>query len=777
MKRNDVQRISSEILSVKVDRATYHNAPAVFRPTYINYFYGNNGTGKSSVVKSIQSGNGVQCRDGKNIHDYNLLVFNREYIENNLSQYHGIAGVYTIGRANKDLNDCIEAKTEEYHQLKEEREKIKKDYLRVKNELDALPEKLRQTCWKETEPIRTMFEKTQEGKKKSQPLTEEILRSEPANHDMQELQQLYAAAFESSNLRYSTLPQPEPEDIVMLDHFPGEEILETAIVNTADTDFARFTRKLAASEWVREGRQTYLSHSNGRCPFCYRPIPDELYDMLSASFDETYTENMAELNAFLEDYQQAANELYDTFSSLPGELHPSFDYAAYHSVLAELKKGIQKNISSIQKKVRTPALAVALSPVSPAAEQLAAMALKYNKTIADHNRILASRPEQQRQCTRNVFELMAYRMQETVAASKTTETDLNHQLEQITAEGKKIRERINSLQAELQDLNRQVRSTDAVRESINSRLRDYGFQGFELRQSTPDSTGEDNSPHAGTYDVVRTETGELASDLSEGEKNFLAFAYFYSQVFGQETEEDDYREKIVLIDDPISSLDRGILFAVSAMVRNMIEVCRNNVDDRESVIPGNFIKQIFIFTHNVLFHQQISVCYPDCWDFTAFFLITKVNNRSNIRECDDVNPNAPTMRINVNPVKNPYIILWDQYRNAKTYLELINSMRQILEAYFIQLSSYDGKTLHHMILEDPENKKILIRNDDGSEDFSRYQIASAILSYVAANTFGVTDGICYSGSDTELDACRKTLQKIFTLMGQEQHYHMMMKAP
>ena len=55
-------------------------------------------------------------------------------------------------------------------------------------------------------------------------------------------------------------------------------------------------------------------------------------------------------------------------------------------------------------------------------------------------------------------------------------------------------------------------------------------------------------------------------------------------------------------------------------------------------------------------------------------IITKVNNRSNIRECDDVNPNAPTMRINVNPVKNPYIILWDQYRNAKTYLELINSL-------------------------------------------------------------------------------------------------------
>ena len=231
----------------------------------------------------------------------------------------------------------------------------------------------------------------------------------------------------------------------------------------------------------------------------------------------------------------------------------------------------------------------------------------------------------------------------------------------------------------------------------------------------------------------------------------------------------------MVIDDPVSSMDTGTLFAVSALVRNMIEVCRNNAESENPVIPGNFIKQIFIFTHNVYFHREVTMRYSDRWDFTAFFLITKTNNRSSISVCDKIDSLAPTRRVNINPVKNPYAILWDQYRKAENYMELMNAMRQILEAYFIQLSGYEGNTLRHKILEDPDNRAILIQNDDGTESYSRYEIASRILSYISSGTYGVTDGIYFSSASTDLEVCRATLQRIFTLMKQEEHYNMMMK--
>lgn len=37
--------------------------------------------------------------------------------------------------------------------------------------------------------------------------------------------------------------------------------------------------------------------------------------------------------------------------------------------------------------------------------------------------------------------------------------------------------------------------------------------------------------------------------------NDLAFLYFLQKVFGNETDQEDTREKIVVIDDPVSSID------------------------------------------------------------------------------------------------------------------------------------------------------------------------------------------------------------------------------
>ena len=53
-------------------------------------------------------------------------------------------------------------------------------------------------------------------------------------------------------------------------------------------------------------------------------------------------------------------------------------------------------------------------------------------------------------------------------------------------------------------------------------------------------------------------------------------------------------------------MDSGALFIVSALVREMIEVCYNNTDYRSHKVDGDYIKQIFILTHNVYFHKEIT---------------------------------------------------------------------------------------------------------------------------------------------------------------------------
>ena len=52
-------KIPGAITKITLDEATYKGTGEHFEPTYINYFFGNNGTGKSTIAKAIKSETGI----------------------------------------------------------------------------------------------------------------------------------------------------------------------------------------------------------------------------------------------------------------------------------------------------------------------------------------------------------------------------------------------------------------------------------------------------------------------------------------------------------------------------------------------------------------------------------------------------------------------------------------------------------------------------------------------------------------------------------------------
>ena len=59
----------------------------------------------------------------------------------------------------------------------------------------------------------------------------------------------------------------------------------------------------------------------------------------------------------------------------------------------------------------------------------------------------------------------------------------------------------------------------------------------------------------------------MESTLSEGEVTFITFLYFLQWIKGSQNEEDVTQDRVIVIDDPISSLDSNILFVVSSFKR------------------------------------------------------------------------------------------------------------------------------------------------------------------------------------------------------------------
>lgn len=770
-------KLPSEIIRITLDDATYKGTGAAIAPTYINYFFGNNGTGKTTIAKAIKTGSGVTYAPGKDAADYLPLVYDQDFIDANMRSYHNLPGVFTMNEANVKIQEQIDRKAAEQKKAQKASsdafaEKDKKAKTRA-----ALEKQLYKDCWDKTEELRTVFEATQEGKKGSkQKFAEEVKRHSPIQHDVEELKRMYDSVYSSTAKRYDRFSVVS--DVSALDRISGCDILSLAIVNTSNTPFADFLKEVGSTEWVRQGHADYHEKAGGKCPYCSQDLLPNFEEMLAASFDTQYQTNLQKLDTFLAAYRDAANALFVPLSRLPEEVYPAIDTKPYHDKLTAVKAVIAENIEKIKSKVAEPSKIIALDEVEPLLQELSDIISSFNRLIDANNDIVSAGPKKKAECKKAVFEQIAYTLKDVLEAYARSESALDAEIQAQQDIINTQKEVLDQLKEDLRILNSQTVETETAMKSINTMLRDSGFQGFELRPRheeiiRPDGSVECVVPTpAINYEVVRTDTGKIAENLSEGEKNFIAFLYFQQLVFGRESADGDTREKIVVIDDPVSSMDSSALFIVSAQIRKMIEVCRNNADNRNPVVSGNFIKQIFILTHNAYFHREVTYAYANRYDFVSFYLIRKTDNKSSIRLCDCPNPDCPSERMNVNPVKNSYAALWDEYKDASSGIPLMSIIRRILEYYFLQLCGYEGSDLRKRILE--ENKDAFTHDDFGNEDFSKFELASAMLSYIAANSSGINDGMHYVDDCIDVQQCRDTFQMIFHHMGQDQHYEMMM---
>ena len=90
------------------------------------------------------------------------------------------------------------------------------------------------------------------------------------------------------------------------------------------------------------------------------------------------------------------------------------------------------------------------------------------------------------------------------------------------------------------------------------------------------------------YEILRDK--QLAHNISEGEKTVIAFAYFMASLEEKSAQNTD----IIVIDDPISSLDQQYLFNLSSILAQ--QVINPNVKKG---------KQFFILTHNFFFFRKL----------------------------------------------------------------------------------------------------------------------------------------------------------------------------
>ncbi len=730
--------------------------------TFVNFFYGNNGAGKSSIAHAIAEDDGVVWADGKTADDFEVLVYNQDFINDNFVNYGDLKGVFIFGEEDVEAKKKIAELTDQKKQKMDARQTAPDEHKKKTDGLASALTQFQDTCFSKTAEIRRRFDKCMDGKKQKKNFAEAVLgETKPTDHDLAELERLYDVAFDDSARAYTEFKKAAATTYGSL---PGKDLLDRMIVSSSDTPFAKFMKALGdtASDWVRDGHTHYAGAAGGKCPYCQQKLPANFEADIAATFDAQYQQDIRDLGQFQTVYERETREIVRVLQANASDVMPTIDLTAYQEKLALLESNFEINRHRIAEKVKEPSKTISLEDTDTLLLEIGAMIDEINKQIKTNNDVVSAKRSSKSKCKTEIMQYLAFMLAADVKSYQDEVAQLQKEIDDVTERGKKLRKEIGDLTKEISDLNKHNANTEAAIDSINKILKDSGFQGFSIRAKE----GVEN-----VYEVIR-EDGSIAENLSEGERNFIAFLYFYHQVRGSMSSEE-LKEKIVVIDDPVSSMDSTALFLVSAIVREMINVCRNNTEYLNPKVPGDYIKQLFVLTHNVYFHREVTYQQVGFYNCTSFYMIRKNDNISTIKLCKRQSKEIPTEEENYNPVQNSYAALWDELRDIQSTIPALNVMRRILEYYFLQLCGYEGSDLRAIVLENKENRDKFIKQIEGEQpDMTDYHLASSLLAYIN-NPNGISDGLNYVEDCEDVDAYKRVFKMIFDALGQGQHYKMM----
>lgn len=758
-------RMPAPIRKITVTDAAFQGE--VIEPACINFFYGKNGAGKSTIAEAVRRDSGVEWEPGKSAAGFDVLVYNQGFIRRNFENYGNVDGVFTVCETNIEIAKQVEAKTKKREELEAAAAGYQIALDQKIKAKESLLDILQDACWDKTKALKDTFKDACFGMGRKKALLDMLLAVKtPKEHDLEELKRMYDVAFRADSRPYPLFSRVEAASAYGT--LPGRELLDKVVISSSGTPFAKFMNALGASDWVRRGHTHYTAGAEGRCPFCQQALPKDFEKDIASCFDEQYRQDISDIMAFQSAYTSETAAILEKLRNNLADTMPGLELAAYKDKLALLEGSISVNIRRIADKLKEPAGVAALEDTDSLLLEIGALIDGINRKIQANNDVANDKRNKKKECGNAVKEHFAFLAADDAAQYSASLAKAEKEIAALTDTIKKMKGEIRALAMEIADLNRQAVNTQAAIDSMNAILKDSGFQGFYLHAK---------AGAAHVYEVVRKGSdgkARVVESLSEGERNFIAFLYFCHLVKGSRSS-GEVKDKIVVIDDPVSGMDGSALHIVGALVREMIDVCYNNTCYKGNSKLGGCIKQIFIFTHNVYFYSEVTYQQEKNYQSTSFYKILKTDNVPAVELCTRKNPNKPDGVENYNPVQNSYKALWTELKETKTAIPALSVIRRILECYFIQICGYDRKQLRSHVLEGSCKSLFVTPAAEGEKpDYTKYHRADAMLAYISTPA-GFGSGLYYVEESEAAQPYKDVLELIFTAMGQHRHYKMMME--
>lgn len=717
----------------------------------INYIYGANASGKTTLshfLERIDDEKYTDCSiEWENGIKVETIVYNRYFRENNFGKS-SIPGVFTLGQATKEEKENIEKKNEELEEIKKEGIQKKKTKESLQNEKNNVISVFRESVWKTIyKKYEDVFSTAFDGYKGSKEsfrkkLCEEQCSNKSVLKSIEDLKTKAEIVFKKSPITYDKIQFIEYGSIVSIEN---DSIWNKKIIGKADVEISKLINRLNISDWVHEGIR-HIQKGSKICPFCQKEtIDDDFRTQIENFFDDSFVADTATVKSLSDSYFQNTNTIISLLETIETKEkqkpETKLNLELFSAYINTLKTQLNSNNELISNKIKEPSRSIELKPSNEHFIKITDLINQANQEIEKHNNLVSNIGKEKEQLKEEIWKYLVEENHDVIQAFIKKDSGLQKGIDNLEKQRLELLKKYNVLNAEIKDLNKKVTSVQPTVDEINKLLDTYGFTNFKIVPTKTD---------ANQYQIQRENGDNAQATLSEGEATFITLLYFLQLIKGGTTPEKVNEKRVVVIDDPISSLDSNVLFVVSSLIKEIIKDIRKGDSN---------IQQIIVMTHNVYFQKELSNMYllKECDHGMElnphYWILRKKNDTSNVVYYEQDNP-----------IKSSYELLWRELResrenNNSSCLTIQNVMRRILETYFKTLGGY-------------KDDDILNKFDNLQEK----EICRSLVYWINDGSHCIPDDL-YIEQDNEMIAkYMDVFRLIFDRLGHLNHYNMMMKT-
>lgn len=582
----------------------------------INLLYGFNGTGKTNLSRLLYflNNGGIPdnqsefftgniefdvCYGGQHITSFSennnclgkIAVFNKNFITDNLefSTAKGSSGkkiqYFDAGKKRKETKNELEKAQKHAKRAKELHVKVENKRKECDGNHKKIEEEFQEKITEFLGTSKSMYNvkkascflQNNLSKNSSAPLSETDLNKAKATYsDVEKEKILFEYDF------YSYFLSEESIKKIKI-------LLNTKIQRQAKTDI-----KDEIIEWIAKGKE--WQSSTGTCLFC------------SQSFPEGYwKKRLTDIEAIIkkdDDYIKKENELAECISQIEKKLSNDIvimqretdfycnfvdDFKTNNDNLQKQHKAyseiLKKVLTKLKEKQANKSMLYDIESASNEeaslyeqicdafkASQTAFDALKntYIKNNENTSTLKKSKESALEQIEKHFAPCFIKKLQKNTDIQKT----MDKRLETLNYINSECEKAVIHLKTELANEQAPIKEINNVLRKITG-MEKFKFEYVETEDS---------------YKILRVidkEQAVSAINLSEGEKNIIAFSYFMALI-----KEKIEKESIIVIDDPISSLDNIYFHNIKRLILN-------------DIFNNEKLAQLFILTHNFYFFRQI----------------------------------------------------------------------------------------------------------------------------------------------------------------------------